>query len=511
MKNTCVPIEYMVIYRYKGKNWGDKMRFMSTRGGESNVLPSNAIINGIAFDGGLYVPDSFPSLFNELYGQENLSYEEIAYKVISKFFDDITEDDLKEAISDAYTGRFKVEENRGFLELYHGPTSAFKDAALLFLPQIMKRAKAKCKVDDEIVILTATSGDTGKAALEGFKDIDGFKVVVYYPENGVSKIQYQQMATQKGNNVKVISIKGNFDNAQSGVKEIFGDDNLKKELQEHGIKLSSANSINIGRLVPQIVYYFYGYLQLVNKQKIKMGDQINVCVPTGNFGNILAAYYAKEMGLPVAKFICASNENNVLTDFFKTGIYDKRRELILTESPSMDILVSSNLERLLFEASNRNGEEISNLMKSLNKDGIYSIPDRYKDFLNRFYGEYADTQEVYEAIDKMYKEENYLMDTHTGVAYVVYNKYVKETRDNKQCLIASTASPYKFPRSICNAIGLGVDLLNDFEVVKLLNDESEVAIPENLKDLDKQEIIHKEVWNKEDMRGALKSYLGVEV
>lgn len=500
----------MVIYTYKENTWGDEMKFMSTRGGEHDVDPSRAIINGIASDGGLYVPNSFPSLFNEIKEDMNLSYEDVAYKVISKFFDDLTEADLKDAIKDAYTGRFEVKEEKEFLELYHGPTSAFKDAALLFLPQIMKRAKVKCNVNGEVVILTATSGDTGKAALEGFKDIEGFKVVVYYPENGVSKIQYQQMASQRGKNVKVIAIKGNFDNAQTGVKEIFGDMEFRKLLGESGAKISSANSINIGRLVPQIVYYFYGYLQLVNKQKIKMGDEINVSVPTGNFGNILAAHYAKEMGLPIAKFICASNENNVLTDFFKTGVYDKRRELILTESPSMDILVSSNLERLLFEASERKGNEIKKLMNSLNKDGVYIIPDEYKGFLEKFYGECATTEEVYEAIDKMYKEEGYLMDTHTAVAHVVKDKYVKETGDKKPCLVAATASPYKFPRSICNAIGLSVESLNDFEVVKLLNDETEVEIPENLKDLDKQEILHTEVWDKEDMRGALTSFLGVK-
>lgn len=476
-----------------------------------SVEASKAIINGIASDGGLYVPESFPKIFDEFIENQNLTYEEVAFKVISKYFDDITEDELKAAIDDAYKGRFEVKENRGFLELYHGPTSAFKDAALLFLPQIMKRAKVKCGEKNEIVILTATSGDTGKAALEGFKDIDGFKVVVYYPEKGVSKIQYQQMATQEGNNVKVIAIRGNFDNAQTGVKEIFGDNNFKEELLDKNVKLSSANSINIGRLVPQIAYYFYGYLQLVNKQKIKMGDNINVSVPTGNFGNILAAYYAKGMGLPIAKFICASNENNVLTEFFKTGIYDKRRELILTESPSMDILVSSNLERLLFEASTRKGEEIERLMRSLSSEGIYEIPTEYKGFLKDFYGECADTSEVYEAIAKLYKEDNYLMDTHTGVAYVVNEKYKKETGDLTPCLIASTASPYKFPRSICNAIGLSVELLNDFEVVKLLNDETETDIPANLKDLDKKEILHKEVWNKEEMRGALKSFLGIDV
>ena len=303
------------------------MRFVSTRGGEKNILSSQAIINGIAKDGGLYVPLSFPDLFNKIKDKTNMSYEDLAFEVIKEFFTDFSDEELKYAINKAYNNRFYVEENNSFLELYHGPTSAFKDAALLFLPQIMSLAKNKLNIKEDITILTATSGDTGKAALEGFSNVDGFKVVVYYPKNGVSKVQEFQMCTQEGANVKVVGINGNFDDAQRGVKEIFGDIELKEELEQNNVKLSSANSINIGRLIPQIVYYFYGYFQLVNKQKIKSGDKINVVVPTGNFGNILAAYYSREMGLPIGKFICASNENNILTDFFNRGEYDKRREL----------------------------------------------------------------------------------------------------------------------------------------------------------------------------------------
>ena len=332
------------------------MNFISTRGGEETVSSSQAIIKGIANDGGLYVPNEFPNIYDNLKKKMGLSYIELAYEVIKEFFGDIGEENLKGVINRAYNGKFSVREEKNFLELYHGPTSAFKDAALLFLPQVMKEAKKLNNIKEEIIILTATSGDTGKAALQGFSNVDGFKVVVYYPENGVSAIQEKQMVTQEGNNVEVIGIRGNFDNAQSGVKKIFGDIEFKKELKNRGFLLSSANSINIGRLVPQIVYYFYGYFDLVNKQKIKEGNEINIVVPTGNFGNILAAYYSKRMGLPIGKLICSSNENNVLTDFLNTGIYDKRRDLILTESPSMDILISSNLERLIFEANNRVAE-----------------------------------------------------------------------------------------------------------------------------------------------------------
>lgn len=483
------------------------MKFQSTRGAEYGVASAEAIIRGIAKDGGLYVPESFPDLYLKLRETKGLTYEELAFKIISEYFTDIDEAELKGAINDAYKNRFSVNVEKGFLELYHGPTCAFKDAALLFLPQIMKRAKKALNVKEEVVILTATSGDTGKAALEGFKDVDGFKVVVYYPKHGVSAIQERQMATQEGKNVKVFGTNGNFDNAQTGVKEIFGDEEFKSLLAKDNYILSSANSINIGRLVPQIVYYFYGYFKLVEQGEIKDGEEINIVVPTGNFGNILASYYAKRMGLPINKFICASNENKVLTDFFQSGTYDKRRELKLTESPSMDILVSSNLERLLFEGSGRNGEEIKKLMNDLNTTGIYNVSPKIKDFLKEFYGNYATIEECYKAISDMYKEEGYLMDTHTAVAKVVYDKYVKETGDNKKVLIASTASPYKFPRSICNALGMDVKDCDDFEVVNKLFQETNVEIPTNLKDLDKKEILHDEVWDKDKMKDALLSYL----
>ena len=483
------------------------MRFISTRGKGEAISSSEAIIKGIADDGGLYVPIEFPKLYDNLKKKMGLSYEELAYEIIREFFDDIGDENLKEAIRNAYNDKFFVKEEKNFLELYHGPTSAFKDAALLFLPQIMKAAKKKENIGEEIVILTATSGDTGKAALQGFSNVDGFKVVVYYPEKGVSTIQQKQMVTQEGNNVKVIGIRGNFDNAQSGVKSIFGDNELKKILNEEGFLFSSANTINIGRLLQQIVYYFYGYFDLVNKQKIKEGDKINIVVPTGNFGNILAAYYGKKMGLPIGKLICSSNENNVLTDFLKTGVYDKRRELILTESPSMDILISSNLERLLFEANNRDSLETKKLMEELNSKGVYSISQNAKEFLNDFYGNYANINEVYEAIKYVYDNEQYLMDTHTAVGYVVLEKYRKETSDYRQALVASTASPYKFPRSICNALGIDISGKNDFEILNILSDNTNTDIPNNLKNLDKKEILHKEICNKDKMKESLLDFL----
>lgn len=483
------------------------MKFRSTRGLEKEIPSAKAIINGIAKDGGLYVPDEFPKVYDKLKEDTNLKYEDLAFKVISEYFTDIDDAELMGAINDAYNNRFDVKVKNNFLELYHGPTCAFKDAALLFLPQIMKRAKKIQGIKEDVTILTATSGDTGKAALEGFAGVDGFKVVVYYPKNGVSAIQERQMVSQEGNNVKVVGIKGNFDDAQTGVKEIFGDDDFRAKLAEKGYILSSANSINIGRLVPQIVYYFYGYFNLVNQGVVKLDEPINVVVPTGNFGNILAGYYAKQMGLPIDKFICASNENKVLTDFFETGVYDKKRELILTESPSMDILVSSNLERLLYEASGRKPEVVSELMNSLNNKGVYEVNDTVKSFIKEFYGNFATTEEVYDAIKEEYEKENYVMDTHTAVAHVVKNKYIKETGDDKPALVLSTASPYKFPRSICNALDIDVKNIDDFKVLTKLHEETNTEIPKNLAELENAKVLHDEVWDKSEMRDALVAFL----
>lgn len=485
------------------------MKFRSTRGLEKDVASVDAIINGLAKDGGLYVPDEFPKVYEKLKNNTHIKYNDLAFEVINEYFTDIDDNELKSAISDAYRDKFSVNVKNGFLELYHGPTCAFKDAALLFLPQIMKKAKKQKGISEEIIILTATSGDTGKAALQGFSDVEGFRVVVYYPKNGVSAIQERQMVSQEGKNTNVIGIRGNFDDAQTSVKSIFRDKELIKKLKENGYILSSANSINIGRLVPQIVYYFYGYFDLVNSGKIKIDEKINVVVPTGNFGNILASYYAKQMGLPIDKFICASNENKVLTDFFNSGTYNKKRNLFLTESPSMDILVSSNLERLLYESCNRNSELVKELMEELKIKGEYTVNSEMNEFIKEFYGNYASTQEIYEAIKDVYEKDNYLMDTHTAVGYVVKNKYIDETNDCKQTLIASTASPFKFPRSICNALGIDVDNIDDFKVLIRLSEFTKEEIPYNLAKLEKSEIRYKEVCDKDKLKDALLSYIGL--
>lgn len=483
------------------------MLFNSTRGEHRGVFSAEAIINGLAQDGGLYVPENFPNLGDRLHDFKELNYQELAFEIIKEFFDDFSDDLLKEAIRDAYEGRFDVKVNNNFLELYHGPTCAFKDAALLFLPQIMKRSKAKLNFKNQICILTATSGDTGKAALEGFKDVEGFDVVVFFPRQGVSKVQERQMITQKGNNVHVVAIEGNFDDAQRGVKEIFGDGAYKEYLNNHGVSLSSANSINIGRLVPQIVYYFYGYFDLVKKGQIKEGEAINVVVPTGNFGNILAAYYGKKMGLPINQLICASNENNVLTDFINTGVYDRRRELIVTESPSMDILVSSNLERLLYELSGRDSEVITKLMSDLNDKGVYEISSEMKENMKDFHGGFASTDKVYEAIREVYKEKNYVIDTHTAVGYAVYKDYVEKTGDNSKYLIASTASPFKFVGSMLKAMNVDIEGQNEFDLLKKLGDLTNLEIPAGLKDLDKLEILHQNECNKQNMREEISHIL----
>lgn len=483
------------------------MLFNSTRGEHRGVFSAEAIINGLAQDGGLYVPEKFPDLGDRLHNFKELNYQELAFEIIKEFFDDFSDDLLKEAIKDAYEGRFDVKVNNNFLELYHGPTCAFKDAALLFLPQIMKRSKTKLNFKNQICILTATSGDTGKAALEGFKDVEGFDVVVFFPRQGVSKVQERQMITQKGNNVHVVAIEGNFDDAQRGVKEIFGDGAYKEYLNNHGVSLSSANSINIGRLVPQIVYYFYGYFDLVKKGQIKEGEAINVVVPTGNFGNILAAYYGKKMGLPINQLICASNENNVLTDFINTGVYDRRRELIVTESPSMDILVSSNLERLLYELSGRDSEVITKLMSDLNDKGVYEISSEMKENMKDFHGGFASTDKVYEAIREVYKEKNYVIDTHTAVGYAVYKDYVEKTGDNSKYLIASTASPFKFVGSMLKAMNVDIEGQNEFDLLKKLGDLTNLEIPAGLKDLDKLEILHQNECNKQNMREEISHIL----
>jgi threonine synthase len=485
--------------------------YNSTRGKDEKITSSEAIVQGIAKDGGLFVPDIFPKIDVSLEKLKNMTYQELAFYVMKKYLTDFDDEELNNCISKAYDTNFESssiapvieKDDVYFLELYHGPTLAFKDMALSILPHLLITSKEKMNLNKEIVILTATSGDTGKAALEGFADVDGTKIVVFFPNDGVSDIQKRQMITQKGKNTFVLGIKGNFDHAQNGVKEIFNDEEVNTYLNKKNYVLSSANSINIGRLIPQIVYYFYAYLNLLKDQKIKNGEPINVVVPTGNFGNILAASYAKKMGLPLNKLICASNENNVLTDFINTGIYDRKRELILTDSPSMDILVSSNLERLLYELSNNDEKLVKSMMNSLVNDGVYEITSKMKERLNDFYGNFASNKEALETIIKVYKQYNYLMDTHTAVAYSVYEKYKADFHDNTKTVIASTASPYKFTRSVCNALGIDPENFNDFQLINKLSEFTGVTVPENIKDIDKKEIIHNSTCEKNEMKDML--------
>lgn len=438
------------------------MRYKSTRNSQLRLEASQVIAQGISEEGGLFVPESFPDLSGELPALAKLDYPALAKAIFSKFLTDFTEAEIEACVSRAYTpekfgGPCPVKlvplsaggEEKLLLELWHGPTCAFKDMALQILPHFLTTALQKAGGGKEAVILTATSGDTGKAALEGFKDVPGTRILVFYPRDGVSPMQKRQMNTQEGENVCVFAIHGNFDDAQTGVKKIFTDPALKAELAQHNKMFSSANSINWGRLLPQIVYYFSAYLDLVNAKKIKMGDAINVVVPTGNFGNILASYYAKRMGLPVHKFICASNSNNVLTDFIRTGTYDKKRVFYTTISPSMDILVSSNLERLLYHLCGEDTEKLTGWMNALQSGGAYTVDAVTADAVRAlFYGGCCDDKETVEVIRNTFEKDGYLCDTHTAVAVGVYEQYLKETGDNTPAVIASTASPYKFPDSV---------------------------------------------------------------
>ena len=491
--------------------------YRSTRGNEESVSVSKAILEGLASDGGLFVPQALPSFDKTLDEFAQMDYRQTAYEVMKLLLTDFTEEELRYCIDKAYDGKFDTEaiaplaevKNAWYLELFHGPTIAFKDMALSILPYLMTTAAKKNQIKNEIVILTATSGDTGKAALAGFADVPGTRIMVFYPKDGVSPIQEKQMVTQTGANTRVIGIHGNFDDAQSGVKKLFADKELAAWMEERGYQFSSANSINIGRLVPQMVYYVYAYTRLVANGEIKAGDKINVVVPTGNFGNILAAFYAKQMGLPINKFICASNENKVLYDFFRTGTYDRKREFILTTSPSMDILISSNLERLIYRIAGNDAEKNKALMQALNGKGAYTITDDMKKQLADFYGNYASEAETAATIKRVYESDQYIMDTHTAVAASVYDKYVKETGDTTPTVIASTASPYKFTRSVMNAIDSAYDKQSDFELVDELNKLSGVKVPQAIEDIRQAEVRHDIVCDKEDMLAEVKKFLNI--
>lgn len=486
------------------------LMYSSTRGSADKMNAAKAIIRGIAEDKGLFVPTEIPKLGIELKELAGKNYQEIAKLVIGKFFDDFTPEEIAYCVDNAYDSKFSREEIAPmakvgtdtpayFLELYHGKTAAFKDMALSILPYLLTTAMKKEKETTQIAILTATSGDTGKAALEGFADVPNTQIIVFFPDEGVSEVQKRQMVTQEGENTHVFAIKGNFDDAQTGVKNIFADSDFSEDLLKKGYKLSSANSINIGRLVPQVAYYVYAYAKLMEVGEIEPGESINVTVPTGNFGNILAAYYAKEMGIPIKKFICASNENKVLTDFISTGKYNSDRTFHLTNSPSMDILISSNLERLLYHFSGMNGEEIKSYMKSLEREKHYEVSDTIKEKMKDFFGGFADQNTTLLAIGEAYDNNGYLMDTHTAVAYSVYKNYVKETGDKTKTVIVSTASPYKFASAVSHGIGLDIEL-SDFHYIASLSDETGVPVPEGLRDLDKKPVRHKDVIDVNHMK-----------
>ena len=493
-----------------------KLSYKSTRS-KININSSKAIVQGIADKGGLFVPTSFPKIdipFSEL---KDFDYKKLAVYILKKFLTDFSEEELDEYVEKAYDEKFESESivpiikkgNVYFLELYHGPTLAFKDMALSVLPYLLKSSLEKNNVEKEAVILTATSGDTGKAALEGFADVDGTKIIVFYPENGVSEIQKEQMVTQKGENTYVVGINGNFDEAQSSIKEIFNDEVFKKSIEKKGYILSSANSINIGRLIPQIVYYVYSYMWLLKKGEIEDGEEINIVVPTGNFGNILAAYYSKRMGIPVNKFICASNENNVLCEFFNKGTYDKNREFKVTSSPSMDILISSNLERLIYEICDGNEEKVKTYMDKLKYGGVYELNKEELDRLSNFYSNFATNEETYENLKEVYDKYSYLMDTHTAVAYKVYEDYKKDTGDDRKAIIASTANPFKFTRDVAKALKINDDKLNDFELAHKISEYTGVAVPKAIENLCEEEVRHNKRCEKKDIKNVIKEILEV--
>jgi threonine synthase len=430
------------------------------------------------------------------------------------FLPEFTEEELERCVAGAYDSKFEAPEvaplvkteKARFLELYHGRTAAFKDMALSILPYLLTTAMKKEKEAKRVVILTATSGDTGKAALEGFSDVLGTEIIVFYPKDGVSPVQERQMVTQTGKNTHVFAIRGNFDDAQAGVKRIFNDDAFAAELAARGCRLSSANSINIGRLVPQIVYYVYAYIKLLADGALRAGEPMNAVVPTGNFGNILAAYYAKRVGIPIRKLVCASNRNNVLTDFINTGVYDANRAFYVTNSPSMDILVSSNLERMLYHLSNGDSEEVAALMTSLEKTGRYEVSARIRKGLDDFYGGFCGDEDALAAIGRLYARENYLMDTHTATAYKVYEDYLRETGDRTPAIIVSTASAYKFSSGVAHAIGAGVRA-DEFANIAALHEKTGVRVPDALKNLGNKEIRHKGVVAIDEMKNAVRASL----
>ena len=499
------------------------MKYISTRGYEGKFTAQEAIIKGIAPDGGLFVPESIPLLTeDDIEQMKNMSFCEMSARVLSKYLDDFSESELlqytREAYSEEKWGENPIplvqlnsyNERENILELWHGPTCAFKDVALQLLPHLMTASMKKTGENKKICILTATSGDTGKAALEGFKDLPGTEIIVFYPTGGVSEAQKLQMITTTGDNTHVIAVNGCFDDAQTGVKNIFADKAFNEELLSGGIKLSSANSINWGRLAPQIAYYVYSYIELLRTEKIEKGESINIVVPTGNFGNILAAWFAKQMGIPVRKLICASNKNKVLCDFFSSGKYDRNREFFKTTSPSMDILISSNLERLLFEITDGDYKQVAEWMSELNTNGVYKVDEKtLKKMQMIFVGGFADDAGVNKTILDVYDRTDNVVDTHTAVGFNIYNRYHTRSGDETKTVFASTASPFKFSPAVMDAIrgeGFSEGKSND-EIIKALSDESGLEIPEAIKDLSGKPVLHKDVIDKEEMEAKVRSIL----
>ena len=493
------------------------MQFTSTRA-KTEIESAKAICQGLSKEGGLFVPKSFPKLSNEVIAKmADMNYKERAFEVLKLYLTDFTDEEIKYCVSGAYDNTFddnipapvvEVKKGENILELWHGPTCAFKDMALQLLPYLLTTSAKKVAAGKTMVILVATSGDTGKAALDGFADVENTKIIVFYPEDGVSPMQKLQMTTQEGGNVSVCAIKGNFDDAQTGVKQIFGNEEMKEYLADKNMEFSSANSINFGRLVPQIVYYVSAYIDLVKEGRINKGDKFNVVVPTGNFGNILAAYYAKQMGIPIGKFICASNKNNILTDFIETGVYDRNRSFYTTTSPSMDILISSNLERLLFHLYDENEEKVAELMNALSKYGVYKIDADVKAKLTEeFFGGFCDDEGTKATIKKMFDECNYLCDTHTAVAVNVYEQYVEKTGDKTPTVIASTASPYKFAASVLPAVYDGEMPSDEFSMVEKLSSVTNTKIPTPLAGLRSKQVLHKTCVDKSEMSDFIKNFL----
>ena len=492
------------------------MNYKSTRGGELKTS-TFATLHGLAENGGLYIPEMLPNIkltYDEL---KDLSYQEIAKKIIKLFFTEFTDKEIEKAVNSAYNSQtftneeivpvYKLNDKVSFGELFHGRTLAFKDLALSLFPYLLLLSKEKQKENKKILILAATSGDTGKAALEGFKDIDGINIVVFYPKNGVSPMQEEQMRKQLGNNVEIVAINGNFDDAQSAIKYIFGSDEFKKYANDHNIMFSSANSINIGRLFPQVIYYVSTYINLVKAGTIKAGEEFNVIVPTGNFGNILAGYIAKKLGIPIKKFISASNKNKVLADFFKTGTYDKNRDFFATNSPSMDILLSSNFERYLYYAIGEDTNRINELMNDLNETGILKINStELASIQNEFYGEFADDNDTVQAISNVYNQYKYLMDPHTAVAYSVYDKLDSNIDKDIHTVIMSTAHPFKFPLPIAKALNMD-DTIDPYTILDEVSTNTGVKFPSKLDEVRKSEIRFSQVIDKTDINDFVKEYI----